>query len=61
MTDTANEVVVDFTDENPGKIEIIIGTRLGIKSNLSPEAMNLWIDRAKNMIVTGDVEVVEGE
>lgn len=49
----------EFTEADPGQIEISITDRIHVKSNLSVGDLNLWLDRAKNMIVTGEVEQVE--
>lgn len=51
--------VVDFSEENPGKIEITISDHIYIKTNLPPVELSSWLDQARLMIITGGFEAIE--
>lgn len=42
-----------------GEIVITISDRIYLKTNMSPSETNLWIDRVKMMIASGDFDAVE--
>ena len=46
-------------DVEIGKIEITISEHIQVVSNMTGAEINLWLDRVKNMIVTGDVDLEE--
>lgn len=53
MTDVTSE------ETETGEIIITVSDRIYLKTNMSPSETNLWIDRAKAMIVTGDFDQVD--
>ena len=46
----------EIETEQDGEIIVTVSDRLSIKTNMSPSETNLWLDRAKIMIVTGDFD-----
>ncbi len=42
-----------------GYITIRISENIEVESNLSGAEINLWLDRVKDMIITGDIDEVE--
>ena len=54
MTDVATEET-----QEAGEIVITVSDRIYIKTNMTPSETNIWLDRAKAMIVTGDFDQVD--
>ena len=45
--------------DETGEIVITVSDRIYLKTNMSPSETNLWLDRVKAMIVSGDFDQVD--
>lgn len=55
MTDVQEEET-----QPEGEIVITVSDRIYIKTNMSPSETNIWLDRAKMMIISGDFDQMDG-